>query len=312
MNNPIIVITIFFLILASITMFILAFAKPKQKEDIATRLEKLKSTHDAGKTTQNQENKKNEKLKEELDQISKRVAPIAEKILNPKTEENYKIKLIQAGKYDTSVIAFISGRLMAAIALPLVFVVFAYALFEMSIEDAILCVLVMAVLGYFFPLARLNRQIQDRHKFIFRSLPDMLDLLTICLEAGMGINEALNKVVEKSRSGPLRDEIERMLREIQVGNPRLQAMRDMAKRIDLKELTSVIVAIVQAEQMGTSLAKTLKIQSEIIRDIRWQKAQELAQKAPVKLIIPVALFIFPTIFIIIFGPLVISFITSPQ
>jgi len=170
--------------------------------------------------------------------------------------------------------------------------------------------IIVAIIGYFYPLVKLNTMIEERKKEIFRSLPDTLDLLTVCLEAGMGINEALVKVVDKSRPTSLRDEISKTLQEIQIGNPRLQALKDLAKRIDLKELTSVIIAIIQAEKMGNSLSRTLKIQSEIIREIRWQKAQEQAQKAPVKIIIPVALFIFPTIFMVIFGPLVINYLVG--
>jgi tight adherence protein C len=291
-------------------MFILAFAKPRQQEDINVRLEKLRTPAVTEKP--DKKTGANARVKNEFSQITKRVAPLAEKLLNPNLEETYRVKLIKAGKYQTDAITFISTRIVAAIAFPVGFVILNYLFFDSSFEETFYAVIVMALLGFFYPLARLNRQIEDRHRIIFRELPDILDLLTICLEAGMGINEGLNKVVEKSRPGALRDEVDRTLREIQLGNPRLQALRGMAKRIDLKELSSVIVAIVQAEQMGTSLAKTLKIQGEIIREIRWQKAQELAQKAPVKLIIPVAIFIFPTIFIVIFGPLVISFITSNQ
>jgi tight adherence protein C len=308
MNNIITVIIIFFLLLLSITMFILAFAKPKQQEDINVRLEKLRTTQ-AGAAPRPE---KYGKVSQEFNQVIKRVAPLAERLINPNLEENYRAKLIKAGKYQTDVITFISTCIVSAVAFPLIFVFLNYLFFDTSFEETFYAVTVMALLGFLYPLARLNRQVADRHKAIFRELPDILDLLTVCLEAGMGINEALTKVVEKSRPGALREEIDRTLREIQLGNPRLQALRTMAKRIDLKELSSVIVAIVQAEQMGTSLAKTLKIQSEIIREMRWQKAQEQAQKAPVKLIIPVALFIFPTIFIVIFGPLVISFIIGNQ
>lgn len=310
MNSTLIVVGIFILFFISIMMFVLAFAKPKEKEDIALRLEKIKTQH-------NEEQKKNEderykRFKGELSVFTKKLAPFAEKTINEKSAKNIQTKLIKAGKYESNVIAFATSRIICALCFPLILIFLGLFLFELTLQDAITYSIGLAVLGFFYPMVRLNRLIEDRHKEIFRALPDMLDLLTICLEAGMGINEALNKVVEKSRPNGLRDEIDRTLREIQLGNPRLQALRDLAKRIDLKELSSVIISIVQAEQMGTSLAKTLKIQSEVIRDIRWQKAQEMAQKAPVKMIIPIALFIFPTIFVVIFGPLVIGFMTTNQ
>lgn len=310
MNSTLTVIGIFVLFFLSIMMLILAFAKPKEKEDIALRLEKIKTKHED--IQKKEEDERYKRIKNELNLIAKKVAPFAEKTLNDKNKKSIKEKLIKAGKYDTDVVNFATARILSAIAFPLIFIIIGVTLLELTLEDALMYSLLLAGLGYIFPVVRLNRQIEDRQKEVFRSLPDTLDLLTICLEAGMGINEALNKVVEKTKPNALRDEIDRTLREIQLGNPRLQALRDMSKRIDLKELSSVIISIIQAEQMGTSLAKTLKVQSEIIRDIRWQKAQEMAQKAPVKMIIPIALFIFPTIFVVIFGPLVINFMFNNQ
>lgn len=309
MGNPLIILAIFLLLLVSVSMFILAFAKPKQKEDIAVRLEKIKANQEF---TIVDKAKKDSALQKELLKIVKNLEPISNKIVSEKLRASYQSKLIKAGKYDTSVEVFTSMRIISGITLPVIFLAVGYLVLEMEIADALMYSPVVAFGGYFLPLARLNRQVDERHRAVFRNLPDLLDLLTICLESGMGINEAMNKVVEKSNKSPLTDELDRTLREIQLGKPRLQGLRDMAKRIDLRELSSVIISIVQAEQMGTSLAKTLKVQSEIIRDIRWQKAQEMAQKAPIKMIIPIALFIFPTIFIIIFGPLVISFMVTNQ
>lgn len=311
MGNPLIIIAIFLLMLVSISMFILAFAKPKQKEDIAARLEKIKSNQDFAIVDKDKD-KKTSALQKELFKVIKNLEPISNKLVSEKLRKSYQARLVKAGKYDTTVEMFTSMRILTAIVLPVLFLLVGYLVLEMSIEDALMYSPVVVIAGYILPVARLNRQVDDRHRAIFRNLPDMLDLLTICLESGMGINEAMNKVVEKSNPSPLIDELDRTLKEIQLGKPRLQGLRDMAKRIDLRELSSVIISIVQAEQMGTSLAKTLKVQSEIIRDIRWQKAQEMAQKAPIKMIIPIALFIFPTIFIIIFGPLVISFMINNQ
>lgn len=310
MNTTLTAVGIFVLFFLSIMMFVLAFAKPKEKEDIALRLEKLKSQHDEQK--QKEEDERYKKIKGELNLLTKKIAPLAQKTLNEKNSKSIALKLIKAGKYESNPLNIATARIMCAILFPVSFILIGVLLLELSLQDAVMYSLLLAFLGYIFPVVRLNRQIDDRQKEIFRSLPDTLDLLTICLEAGMGINEALNKVVEKTKPNALRDEIDRTLREIQLGNPRLQALRDMAKRVDLRELSSVIISIVQAEQMGTSLAKTLKVQSEIIRDIRWQKAQEIAQKAPVKMIIPIAIFIFPTIFVVIFGPLVIGFMFNNQ
>lgn len=310
MNNlDLNLIGIFLLILVSFTIFVMSFTKPKQKADLSNRLGKIKKEYDANSIT-NKDKSNKEILKLEFDQFAKKINPIASKTLNKRLEEVYRVKLNQAGKYETPVIKFVSIRIISAMLFPLIFIIFNVLFFSLDFMTALIMFLIVTVIGYFYPLVKLNSMIDDRKREIFKSLPDILDLLTVCLEAGMGINEALVKVVDKARDSSLRDEISRTLQEIQIGNPRLQALKDLSKRIDLKELTSVIIAIIQAEKMGNSLSRTLKIQSEIIREIRWQKAQEQAQKAPVKIIIPVAIFIFPTIFMVIFGPIVINYLVA--
>jgi tight adherence protein C len=108
----------------------------------------------------------------------------------------------------------------------------------------------------------------------------------------------------------LREEIDQVLREIQLGRPRAEALKDMAKRINLKEVNSVVLAMVQAEAMGTSIAKNLRVQADIARENRWTRAQEMAYKAPVKLTFPLVFFIFPTMFIVIFGPVVLDVMSN--
>lgn len=309
MNNlDLNLIGIFLLVLISLTVFIMSFAKPKQKKDITSRLDKIKKEYDNEKIVNIKSGK--DAIKLEFDEFTKRITPIANKTLNKKLEEVYRVKLNQAGNYEVPVIKFVSLRIISALLFPIVFIFLNILFFDLDFMTSLTMFSIVALIGYFYPLVKLNTLIEERKKQIFKSLPDVLDLLTVCLEAGMGINEALVKVVDKARASALRDEISRTLQEIQIGNPRLQALKDLGKRVDLKELTSVIIAIVQAEKMGNSLSRTLKIQSEIIREIRWQKAQEQAQKAPVKIIIPVAIFIFPTIFMVIFGPLVINYLVG--
>jgi len=310
MNNlDLNLIGIFLLILVSITILIMSFVQPKQKKDITSRLDKIKKEYDSKKLINASKSSK-DILKLEFEEFTKRISPIANKTLNKKFEEFYRLKLDQAGKYDVPVVKFVAIRIISSIVFPIIFIFINVLFFNIDFMTSLLMFFIVTLIGYFYPLVKLNTLIEERKKQIFKSLPDILDLLTVCLEAGMGINEALVKVVDKARESPLKDEISRTLQEIQIGNPRFQALKDLAKRVDVKELTSVIIAIIQAEKMGNSLSKTLKTQSEIIREIRWQKAQEQAQKAPVKIIIPVAIFIFPTIFMVIFGPLVISYLVG--
>jgi tight adherence protein C len=138
-------------------------------------------------------------------------------------------------------------------------------------------------------------------------LPDALDLLTISVEAGLGFDAALSKVVEKME-GPLVDEFRQALAEVRMGRPRREALRDVAQRADAQPVSNFIGAIVQAEQLGVPIAKVLQIQSDQLRIQRRQRAEEAAAKAPVKMLFPMVGCIFPTIFIVILGPAIITVI----
>jgi tight adherence protein C len=140
-------------------------------------------------------------------------------------------------------------------------------------------------------------------------MPDALDLLTICVEAGLGFDAALARVSEKWEN-ELSLAFARVIREIQLGKIRRDALKDMADRLGIPEMTSFVAAIIQSEQLGVSLAKVLRIQADQMRVKRRQRAEEEAHKAPIKMIIPMALLIFPSILIIILTPAVIQIMGS--
>ncbi|MDZ4158174.1 MAG: type II secretion system F family protein, partial [Anaerolineaceae bacterium] len=165
----------------------------------------------------------------------------------------------------------------------------------------ILAALAMGVVGYFFPQVWLSSKITKRQKTIRKALPDALDLLTICVEAGLGFDAAISKVVEKW-DNDLSAAFGRVLAEVQLGKLRRDALRSMAERIDLAEMTSFIAAVIQSEQLGVSLAKVLRIQSDQMRVKRRQFAEEEAHKAPIKMLIPMAGLIFPALMIVLLTP----------
>jgi tight adherence protein C len=157
------------------------------------------------------------------------------------------------------------------------------------------------LLGFYLPNLLLQSKIDRRQKSIRKSLPDALDLLTICVEAGLGFDGAMGKVSEKW-DNELSLEFGRVLREIQLGKLRREALRDMAERIGIPEMTSFVAAIIQSEQLGVSMAKVLRIQADQMRMKRRQHAEEEAHKAPVKMLFPMVFLIFPALLIILLGP----------
>ena len=162
-----------------------------------------------------------------------------------------------------------------------------------------------AAIGYLAPEFWLGRKIRARSMDMVLQLPDALDLLTISVEAGLGFDAALAKVVEKME-GAIVDEFRQALAEVRMGRPRRDALRDVATRADAQPVSNFIGAIVQAEQLGVPIAKVLQIQSNQLRVERRQRAEEAAAKAPVKMLFPMVGCIFPTIFIVILGPAVVT------
>jgi tight adherence protein C len=168
-------------------------------------------------------------------------------------------------------------------------------------------VVLFAIAGFVLPVIWLDDQVKRRHNAMLRQLPFHLDLLTMGVEAGLDFTAALAKMVEKGKPGPLREEFNLMLSQIRVGMPRAQAMRDMSARVDLPQLTTFLSALTQADKLGMSIGKVLRVQSESVRVERSQRAEKRANEAPVKILIPLVLFVFPTIWIILFAPMIFSF-----
>ncbi|MBE0699899.1 MAG: type II secretion system F family protein [Anaerolineaceae bacterium] len=165
------------------------------------------------------------------------------------------------------------------------------------------------IIGFFFPQLWLTSRIERRQKAVRRAMPDALDLLTICVEAGLGFDSAMAKVSEKWES-ELSLAFSRVIQEIQLGKIRREAMRDMADRLGIPEMTSFVAAVIQSEQLGVSMAKVLRIQSDQMRVKRRQHAEEEAHKAPVKMLIPMALLIFPSLMITLMTPAAIRLMNS--
>ena len=180
---------------------------------------------------------------------------------------------------------------------------------KIQFAQALMFTVIAAFLGFYLPMFWLNSKIGSRKHEIEKALPDALDLLTICTEAGQGFDAAMAKVTEKWDNELCRA-FARTNAEVRLGKLRREALRDMANRADVPNLTNFIAAVIQADQLGVSMAKVLRIQSEQMRVKRRQKAEELAAQAPVKMMFPLVFLIFPSIMIVLMGPAVITFMNG--
>lgn len=161
--------------------------------------------------------------------------------------------------------------------------------------------------GFSFVLPKfwLGSKVTKRRKMMRKSLPDLLDLLTVSVEAGLGFDQAIQKVCERMKN-PLTEEFDRMLQEIKLGSTRKEALKAVAARAQVTELDSLISAVIQADTLGVSIGQILRIQSDQLRTKRRQMIEEMAQKLPIKMLFPMIFFIFPTIFIVTLGPIALK------
>jgi len=217
-----------------------------------------------------------------------------------------KHKLILAGspnRMDSS--RFMVIKILAAFGVAGVFIGIS-VLRPISAVSWVLFLLPLIVLAFYAPDLWLNSRVSSRKSAIRRALPDMLDMLTISVEAGLGFDQAMAKLV-RNTSGPLSEEFGRVLQEIQAGVERSDAMRRLAERTEVPELNGFIMAIVQADVFGISVSSVLRSQANEMRIKRRQYAEEAAQKAPVKLVFPLVICILPATLIVILGPAAIRF-----
>ena len=218
------------------------------------------------------------------------------------------LKLKRAGMENTSVEFFLGVKGFAAI----VGAIGVSALVNVITLDGLqttLGALVGLVVGFMAPDFFLRNKAGKRNTLILEALPDALDLLTISVEAGLGFDAALVKVTEKMK-GPLSDEFQRAAGEQRVGKSRQESLRGISERVDVKEFQSFISAIIQADQLGVSMSKVLRIQSEQMRTERRQRAENKAAKAPILIMLPTVGCIFPSLFIVILAPAALTAMAS--
>jgi len=205
---------------------------------------------------------------------------------------------------------FLSLQFFGALGLGVImFAVFRLKEGPLPLGESLLYGVGFAVLGFYFPQLWLSSKIAKRQKEVRKAMPDALDLLTICVEAGLGFDAAMAKVSEKWQT-ELSMAFARVIQEVQLGKLRREALRDMAERLGIPEMTSFVAAVIQSEQLGVSMAKVLHIQADQMRMKRRQLAEEEAHKAPLTMLIPMVLLIFPTLMVVLMTPAAFRLINS--
>ena len=229
-------------------------------------------------------------------------------VLPARVLANIEKQLVMSGNpmsLNTYVVIWMTSvSFMAGLVLAAVVVVWG----TIGLHQAV-AVLIFGAVGWMIPGTWLKGRVKARQKQVLKALPDGLDLVTTSVEAGLGLDAALARVSQKS-SGPLAEELSRMLREVAMGKMRREALTEMTERLGVDELTSFVNAIIQAEQLGVGIAQVLRVQADQMRTRRRQRAEKTAHEAPIKMIFPLVLFIFPAFMLVILGPAGIRIATS--
>ncbi len=294
-------------IMTSVSCFMLMFSVlslvNRDKRYIASRLEGIRKSRLTDDS-------------DELDQplISRVIRPVLDymgravmKITPGEMISSLENKIIKAGNPgNLTVKEWVNIQAVLITILPLL-TLMAFRNSGVPAGTVIMLIAAEAAMGFVLPGFILGKILTARQKTILNSLPDIIDLITVSVEAGLGFDGALMKVVDK-KPGPLADEFEKVLQEIKVGRQKKDALRDMSQRIDIQDFTIFVGAIIQADQFGVGISHVLRIQSEQMRLRRKQRAQERAMKVPVKMLIPMVVFIFPTLFVVLLGPVIIKLI----
>lgn len=235
--------------------------------------------------------------------IASRLGEISMRFTPQSVFEKTKMDIEHAGLASSlEPTVFLTGKFILSVVIGGLFIfVFSIGSLAMSTFLKFILIIVGFLLGFFIPDLLVKSKADRRQKNILRALPDALDLLTICVEAGLGFDAAMAKVSEKWET-ELALEFARVNREIQLGKTRREALRNMSNRLGVSELTSFIAAVIQTEQLGVSLSKVLRIQSDQMRIKRKQMVEQEAHKAPLKMLIPMALLILPSLLIVLLTP----------
>lgn len=248
-------------------------------------------------------------LQEAARKVPAGLGSLSERFVSPSTQGRLRRRLLEAGQpRDLDLDGLMALKAVSSV-VGLVLAIVLAGSAGFSAGRVLMLAGICGLIGFFGPDLWLSRLIDKRQRQISQSLPDILDMLTISVEAGLGFDAAISKVVMNFK-GVLSQEFFRWLQEVQLGRTRKQAWRDLADRINVPEVNSFILAILQADTFGISIGTVLRVQADEMRTRRRQRAEEAAMKTPVKVVFPLVLCIFPALMIVILGPAGIKIVQS--
>ncbi|MGH7525156.1 MAG: type II secretion system F family protein [Gemmatimonadales bacterium] len=294
---------------ASAAALLLAELAPGRQAALAKRLAQLE---DAGDSQQVLRRQRRQAQAERLTGIIEALGERAE--VGRKDVGALRLNLIQAGYPEARAVAFYLGcRLIFPVTLAGAAVLLA-PLAGWSWPAALVAASWFGVLGYVAPPVYVGSRRRARQKEMQKALPDALDLLVVCVEAGLALNQALIRVSEETErlSPVLSEQLALINLEIRAGTPREDALRNLAERTGLDDIKSLVAMLIQTDRFGTSIAQALRVQAETLRTKRRQRAEEAAAKTTIKLVFPLVLFIFPAMFVVILGPALIRILETLQ
>lgn len=297
----IILLIIFFAVLATVYIVMNALAPGAAQK----RLRKVMGAEGAVKSV-------DEQAPHWVQRVVSLAAPLSKLSLPEEDWENSPVRLrfINAGfRYKNAPVIYFGAKTLLALAFPGIYL-FAKGLggFESEFSEALTTVLVLAAAGYYLPNLILRRLVFVRQRELFENFPDALDLMTVCVEAGLGMDAAISRVGEEMaiKSSITSEEFRLVGLELRAGASREQALRNLALRTGLEEIDSLVAMLVQADRFGTSVAESLRVHSESLRTKRRLIAEEKAAKLAVKLLFPLIFTIFPALLLVLLGPAFIS------
>ena len=230
--------------------------------------------------------------------------------VKPQDYSSVRLKFLRAGiQYENATASFWGVKILLMVCLPLIFLILRFQVFQiMTYQMTILSGVLCSLFGFYLPDIWLRQKTDKRKEKVLNALPDALDLLVICVEAGMGLDSSIYRVAQETKLNhpELSDEFQLINLEMRAGKQRKDALKNLALRTSLEEINSLVTLLIQTDQFGTSLADALRVYADSFRTQRYQRAEEKAAKLPVTLIFPLVLFIFPALFVVLLGPAAIS------